>query len=354
MKEKILILQTAFLGDLILSTSFFHAVRKKYPEAEIHLVCNLGTEQIVARNPDLDLVIPFDKKKAKKHVFGFFAFALSLRKNKYDIVFAPHFSYRSTLLSWITGAKERIGYAESGFAFLHTRKIHRPRLGPHEVDKLFSLIFDFAEDYPMDGERRPILFPSEDDSLSFSKTANSLKIIGHSYIIIAPSSLWDTKRLPEEKFISVISQILRKRNESIVLVGSKNDQNIEDRIFQLLKIEPLKPKERNRLHSLIGKTTLGELGVWIQNASGIISNDSSPIHFASAFDVPTVMIYGATVKEFGYSTLATKQRIIEVNGLNCRPCGIHGGNHCPQSHFKCMLDQDPLKIFKALEEVLEK
>jgi heptosyltransferase-2 len=353
-KEKILILQTAFLGDLILSTSFFHAVRKKHPDAEIHLVCNFGTEQIVEGNPDLDLVIPFDKKKAKKHVLGFFTFAFKLKKEKYDRVYAAHFSYRSSLLSYITGAPIRIGYSESGFSFLHTHTISRPRLGLHEVDKLFSLLYADPSEYPTGRDRRPFLFPKAKDVESFTKSSSSLKIMTSAYIIIAPSSLWETKRLPEEKFVSIISQILRKRSEPIVLIGSKSDEKIEERIFQLLKIEPLKEKERTRLFSLIGKTSLGELTVWIQNASAIISNDSSPIHFASAFDVPTVMVYGATIPGFGYSTLATKQRIIEVADLNCRPCGIHGGTSCPKSHFKCMLDQDPLKIFNALEEVIGK
>jgi heptosyltransferase-2 len=352
MSEKVLILQTAFLGDLILSTSFFHAVRKVHPDAIIHLVCNLGTEQILEGNPDLNLVIPLDKKKIKKHLFGFISFALGLRKEKYTIVYAAHFSFRSSLMSYLTGAPVRVGYAESGFSFLHTKTVPRPKTGPHEVEKLFSLLPIDPTDYPKDRDRRPFLFPKSDDISSFRKTSQTILPNNEPYIILAPSSLWETKRLPEEKFVSIISQILRKRTETIVLIGSKADEKIQDRIFQLLKIEPLKEKERARLHSLIGKTSLGELAVWIQNASAIVSNDSSPVHFASAFDTPTIMIYGATIPAFGYSSLATRQKILEVPDLSCRPCGIHGGNSCPRSHFKCMLDQDPLKIFKSLEEII--
>ena len=122
-EKKILILQTAFLGDLILSTPFFHAVRNQFPDAQIDLVCNLGTEQIVFGNPDINEVIPIDKKKSNKRLFGFLKFALALRDKKYDIIFSPHFSYRSTILSYIIGAKIRIGYKQSGFSFLHTKKI---------------------------------------------------------------------------------------------------------------------------------------------------------------------------------------------------------------------------------------
>lgn len=352
MKDRILILQTAFLGDLILSTSFFHAVRKKHPDSIIHLVCNSGTEQVLDGNPDINLVIPMDKKRIKKSFFSFISFVKKLRSEKYNIVYAAHFSFRSTLLSYFTGAKTRVGYTESGFSFLHTKTMNRPRLGPHEVEKLFSLLYETQSDYPTDRDRRPFLFLNQKDLDSFEIASQTMKIGDSGYILIAPSSLWETKRLPEEKFVSILSLLLRKRKETVILIGSKADEKIEERIQQLLKIEPLKEKERSRLLSLIGKTTLGELAVWIRNAKAIISNDSSPIHFASAFDVPTVMIYGATIPAFGYSTLSTKQRIIEVKDLNCRPCGIHGGNSCPKSHFRCMLDQDPLKIFNSLEEII--
>ncbi|GBF49177.1 ADP-heptosyltransferase [Leptospira ryugenii] len=352
MKEKILILQTAFLGDLVLSTPFFRALRLLHPEAEIHLVCNLGTESILEGNPDLNAVFPIDKKGKHKGPWGFFQFALALREEGYSKVYAAHFSFRSSLLSWLTGAKERIGYQESGFAFLHTKKVPRPKMGMHEVDKLFSLCYDSTVDFPSGRNRRPFLYPRKADSDAFWKIANEWKLIPKSYIIIAPSSLWETKRMPEEKFVSLISYILRKRKESIVLVGSKADISIQQRIDQLLKIQPLKPKERQRLFSLIGKTSLGELAVWIERAKALVSNDSSPIHFASAFDIPTIMIYGATVPAFGYSSLSTKQRIMEVGGLSCRPCGIHGGRECPEAHFKCMLNQDPEKIFRSLNEII--
>ncbi|WP_411822590.1 lipopolysaccharide heptosyltransferase II [Leptospira sp. 'Mane'] len=353
MTEKILIIQTAFLGDLILSTPFFHAVKREFPESELHVLVNQGTEQVLSGNPDINRVICIDKKKIKKSPIAFFRFANSLKKERYDRVYSTHFSFRSSLLSWFTSAKFRVGYQESGFSFLHTKTVSRPKLGPHEVEKLFSLLYDDESDYPIGRERRPFLYPKSSDLESFRTTANRMKVIEGEYIIIAPSSLWETKRMPEEKFASLISLILRKRSETIILIGSKADLLIEERIFQLLSIEPLRPHERARLLSIVGKTSLSELAVWIQKSHAIISNDSSPIHFASAFNIPTVMIYGATIPAFGYSTLSEKNRIMEVGHLSCRPCGIHGGRICPESHFRCMLDQQPQKLFESLEEILK-
>lgn len=352
MPEKILIIQTAFLGDLILSTSFFHAVKMEHKESEIHVLVNLGTESVLENNPDITQVWCLDKKKIKKNPFFFLKFIQRLRKEKFDKVYSPHFSYRSSLISFFTKATIRIGYKESGFSFLHTKLVPRPKQGPHEVEKLFSLLFE-PYDFPTGRERRPYLYPSEEDNSSYLSKRSKLLKNETGYILIAPSSLWETKRMPEEKFVSVITQILRKRNESVILIGSKADLEIHDQIFRMMKTEPLEIKERERLLSLVGQTSLKELMVWIQNATAIISNDSSPIHFASAFNTPTVMIYGATIPEFGYGSLSDKHRIMQVNGLNCRPCGIHGGRICPEGHFRCMLDQNPVRIFEALEEVIK-
>lgn len=351
MPQKILILQTAFLGDLILSTAFFRAVRNQYPNSEIHLLVNASTETILLNNPDLNQIWVFDKKKMKKNLFAFFSYAKKLKKEKFDLVIAAHFSYRSSILSFLTGAPERIGYKESGFSFLHTKTVSRPLLGPHEVDKLFSLIVS-SEDFPSGRERRPFLFPTEEETKTYNLTKKKVLPNEEGYIIIAPSSLWETKRLPEEKFLSIITQILRKRKETVVLIGSKADFEIETTIRRLMKIEPLQMRERERVISLIGKTNLRELMSWIQGAKAVVSNDSSPIHFASAFNIPTVMIYGATIPGFGYGSLSSKHKYMEVDGLPCRPCGIHGGRECPKSHFKCMMDQNTVKIFEALEEVL--
>ncbi|MCT8332452.1 lipopolysaccharide heptosyltransferase II [Leptospira sp. 85282-16] len=352
MPEKILIIQTAFLGDLILSTSFFHAVKTEHPGAEIHVLVNAGTESVLDNNPDITKVWSLDKKRIKKNPFAFLHFAGLLKKESFNKVYSAHFSFRSSLLSYLTRAPIRIGYKESGFSFLHTKTVQRPKQGPHEVEKLFSLLFE-EYDFPKGRERRPYLFPGQLEEESFSKTKKDILNNEEGYILVAPSSLWETKRMPEEKFVSVITQILRKRKETVILIGSKADLEIENTIFRLMKTEPLQLRERSRLLSLVGKTNLKELMVWIQNAKAIISNDSSPIHFASAFNTPTVMLYGATIPAFGYGSLSDQHKIMEVQGLNCRPCGIHGGRICPEGHFRCMMDQNPVRIFEALEEIIK-
>ncbi len=330
---KVLIIQTAFIGDLVLTTSFIREVYLKHGKAEIHILIKSGTEEILDKNPYIKKIHTFDKKKSKS-LFYFINLIRELKKEKFDISYSPHFSHRSSLLSFFSGAKIRIGYSESGFSFLHTKKIPRPLKNTHEVDKLFSLL-EQEKKYSLQEKRPEIYF----DEQKISKIKN--EIPKENFFVIAPSSLWETKRMPVSKFNDLIQKILKSRNEKILLVGSKQDKILSDEILNHF------PNEI-KLIDFTGKTSLVELAFLISKSKLVISNDSSPIHFASAFNIPTIMIYGATIPDFGYSTLSDKQFISEVRGLSCRPCGIHGGKFCPEKHFKCMLDQDITEMFKSI------
>lgn len=347
---KILIIQTAFLGDLILTTSFFREVKQKYKDAELHVIVNKGTEDILFENPNIKNVISFDKTKVRKSLFYFLSFIQMLRKEKYDLCICPHFSYRSSLISFFSGAKERIGYKESGFSFLHTKKITRPLYGKHEVDKLFSLIYENPESFSI-SKKRPELFFSESRLLKIKSILESYHL-KKNFIILAPSSIWETKRMPTQKFKELFTLLVTNTNYPIVLIGSSKDQilceNIIDRRFP-----EVKKANQERIFNLAGKTDLVELSYVISQSLAVVSNDSSPIHFASAHNIPTVMIYGATIPDFGYSTLADKQYLAQVDGLSCRPCGIHGGKICPEKHFKCMEEQNVSNMFQKLLELIK-
>ncbi|NCN09145.1 MAG: lipopolysaccharide heptosyltransferase II [Leptospira sp.] len=350
--SKILIIQTAFLGDLILTTAFFQQVRKHYPQAQIDVIVNKGTETVLAGSPDIDNVIPLNKKEIKKNLIKFFIFLRNLRKANYELVFCPHFSFRSSLMSWATGAHIRIGYKESGFSFLHTQTVSRPTRGPHEVNKLFSLLWDDEYNFPRGRDARPILYLNDED---FGRIALKLNKNPSEFIVLAASSLWETKRYPEEGFIGLARSILQKTHYSIVLIGSKSDTALTKNIYQGLLLD--RAEWADRILDLAGETSLQELAYIISKSKIVISNDSSPVHFASAFNIPTLLIYGATIPEFGYSSLAENHIISEISGLSCRPCGIHGGTFCPVKHFRCMNDQRPEMLFekfKILQEGISK
>lgn len=327
MTEKILVIQTAFLGDLILSTALLKKIKQKHGDAELTVIVNRGTESILEKNPYIHRVIPVDKKTTFKNPIRFVKFLSELRNERFSICYCPHFSHRSSLISFFSGAITRIGYRESGFSFLHTKTVPRPIRGMHELDKLNALVMD----------NTPVKPEIYLDLNSMASIERILSGIG-PYIVIAPSSIWETKRMPIEKFEELIGKILKSSDFRPVIVGSKADVYLGGY---------LSDKFPGKILDLTGKTTLGELSYVISRARAIVSNDSSPIHIASAFNTPTLAIFGATIPDFGYTPVADLNYISEVQ-LECRPCGIHGGRFCPKKHFRCMLDQDIDRMFEKL------
>ncbi|EKR16913.1 glycosyltransferase family 9 protein [Leptospira interrogans] len=333
MNEKILLIQTAFLGDLILTTSFFREVKKKYPNSYLTVVVNKGTESVLEANPYIDSLIPLDKKEFKKSIWKFFSFLRELRKENYTLCILPHFSFRSTLIGFASGAKERIGYETAGFSFLLTKKIPRPILGMHEVEKLFSLLYS-KEEYS-NIQKRPELYWKEESVFRIRELMKENRLESGNYVLLAPSSVWETKRMPASKFRVLGERIFKEIGKKVVLIGSKADLDLCEEVGSGYAI------------NFAGKTNLPELSFLVSKAALVISNDSSPIHFASAFNIPTLAVFGATVPDFGYTPLADLSFISEIHGLTCRPCGIHGGRTCPEGHFRCMKEQDTNKMFEV-------
>ncbi|ALO26976.1 glycosyltransferase family 9 protein [Leptospira borgpetersenii] len=333
MNEKILLVQTAFLGDLILTTSFFREVKRKYRNSHLTVVVNKGTESVLEANPYIDRLIPLDKKEFKRSLWKFFCFLWSLRKERYTLCILPHFSFRSTLIGFASRAKVRIGYESAGFSFLLTKKVPRSIRGMHEVEKLFSLLYD-REEYTKI-QKRPELFWHEESVFRIRVLMRENGLEPGNYVLLAPSSVWETKRMPASKFRVLGERLAKESGKKVVLIGSKVDIELCEEVGAGYGI------------NFAGKTDLPELSFLVSKAALVISNDSSPIHFASAFNIPTLAVFGATIPDFGYTPLADSFFISEIQGLYCRPCGIHGGKVCPEGHFRCMKEQNVDRMFEA-------
>ncbi|MGL4904917.1 MAG: glycosyltransferase family 9 protein, partial [Cetobacterium sp.] len=154
-------------------------------------------------------------------------------------------------------------------------------------------------------------------------------------------SKWFTKKWPLEYFNKVID-LLVENGKKVVVIGGK------DELFLNVHI----PKG---VVDLRDKTTLLELAEVLKRAKVVLTNDSSPIHIASAFpETSIVALFGPTVKEFGFFPWSENSEVLEIEGLLCRPCSIHGGNKCPKGHFKCMLEIKPELAYRKIIEKLKR
>ncbi|MGD8719527.1 MAG: lipopolysaccharide heptosyltransferase II [Candidatus Zixiibacteriota bacterium] len=329
---RVLVIQTAFLGDVVLTTPLFRAIKRHWPDCYLAALVIPQTAPILTGLPELDAVLVHDKRGGKT---GEFLRALrEVREENFDVVISPHRSTRSSLIARASGAKRRVGYRENAMPWVYSERITRP-MERHEAERILAL----AEEMGMDaGDPRPHLFLTDEERAEARALAG-----GKPYAVISPSSVWPTKRWLPEGFAAV-ADYLAGRGYGVVITGGPDERETVAAVIGAMEHGAL---------NLAGKTTIRELAAVIAEASLLVTNDSAPVHLAAATGTPTVAVFGATVPAQGFSPLAERAAVVEVEGLYCRPCGAHGGRRCPEKHFRCMKEIRPEAVVEAASAVLD-
>jgi heptosyltransferase-2 len=310
--SKILIIQTAFIGDVILATSLAESLHKRFPEAAIHFLLRKGNEGLFEGHPFIDKVWIWDKSRKWPSMRGLIS---AFRREKFDMVINAQRFFSSGLITVMTGARETRGFEKNPVSFAFSKRFPH-NIGPnaHEIDRNFRLV----DDIPGITLAMPKLYPPAID-------LRELGIKG-IYVTISPASVWFTKQCPEEKWISLANKL--HPGWSIVILGGPSDEKLCTRIFNQID----HPQKVN----LAGKLSLLGSAAVIQKAKMNYVNDSAPLHLASATDAPVCAIFCSTLPEFGFGPLSKKSYVMETHlDLPCRPCGLHGKMRCPKGHFNC-------------------
>ena len=317
----ILIIHTAFIGDIVLSTALISKLKEKYPDSDIYYLTTPLGKEILKNNPKIKEVIIYDKRGKDKGFGAFISFVRKIRNLKIDVCLTPHRYLRSSVLSLLSGAKIRVGYDIANLSFVFNKKIKYDKT-KHEVEKLLSFVDDDNKRFELE------MYPNEKDEIKIDSLVKNLSE-NKKIILIAPGSKWFTKKWPEEYFRILIQNLVKRDDLLIVITGGKEEKEIE------LNLD-------SKVLDLRGEITLLELAELTKRAVLVVSNDSAPIHITSAFpDTRIIGIFGPTVKEFGFFPWSKNSKVFEINGLYCRPCAIHGGNSCPEKHFRCMREITP-------------
>ncbi len=338
--EKILIVQTAFIGDVILTTPLIKAIKKIYPDSSLSFLLIPETREVLANNPGLDEIIVYNKRDKEKGIADFFSLVKKIKSKGFNKAFIPHRSLRSALLCYLARIPERTGFDTSAGSFLFTRKV-KYKKEHHEIERNLSLLNNLKDKK----EFLPELFPSRDDFVIVENFLKDNKLnVDEKIVGISPGSVWATKRWLPERFAQVADLLIEESHARIVLLGSKEDEELCSQISDSMKTKPI---------IAAGEMSILQSVVLISKCRVIISNDSAPVHMAVAMRIPVVEIYGSTVPEFGFAAYGEKNIILE-KPLYCRPCGIHGKNRCPEKHFRCMREITAQEVFEAVKSVIEK
>lgn len=313
--KNILIVQTAFIGDVILATPLIEKLKRFYPDSQIDFLLRKGNEGLLKGHPKLNEVLIWDKTKSKYNSLA--KLTTQIRKNKYDVLINLQRFASSGFLTTSSNAAMKIGFTKNPFSFAFTHKVpHVIDRKMHEVDRNLSLIEHLTDA----SFQRPVLYPSDSD---YQKVAQYQSI---PYFCIAPASIWFTKQYPIEKWVELIDKLNPERK--IYLLGAPSDIDLCATI------------KNNSVNSnvtiLAGELTLLQSAALMEKARMNYTNDSAPMHIASAVNAPITAIFCSTIPEFGFGPVSDNSVIIETQEkLECRPCGLHGKKACPEGHFKC-------------------
>jgi ADP-heptose:LPS heptosyltransferase len=316
--RKILVIQTAFIGDVVLVLGAVQSLKDAHPEAEIHFLLRKGNENLLEGHPAISRVWIWDKKRKWASLRELYP---QLARERFDLLVNFQRFFTMGLFSALLPARAKAGFRKSPFALFythaapheHSQKGDKTYL--HEVDRNHAVIFPWVG-----GEaQRPKLYPSAVDYAHVSAWSAA-----KPYVVLAPASVWFTKQWPEQRWAELLERL--QPNTTAYLVGGPSDTPLCERLSATA----------TQAVNLAGKLTFLQTAALMSEAQRVFANDSAPLHFASAMNAPTTAIYCSTIPEFGFGPLADDARILETpEALACRPCGLHGHDACPQDHFRC-------------------
>ncbi len=324
--RSILVIQTAFIGDVILATAVLESLHKRLPNAQIDFLVRKGNESLVHGHPFLREVIIFDKSKKIKNLLALIG---KIRRSKYDLVVNIQRFAATGIMTALSGAKATVGFAKNPMSSFFSKKFEHNLEGPHEVERNHALIeFLVGKDRP-----RPRLYPTKSDVEKIKEFK------GRPYITISPASVWYTKQFPAEKWVEFIQAVPPELN--VYLLGAPGDSGLCETIIA--------GSGSQNVVSLAGKLTFLQSAALIEGARMNYANDSAPMHLASAMNAPIAAVYCSTVPSFGFGPLSDNSFVVEtIEKLSCRPCGLHGLKECPLGHFDCARTIETSQLMAAV------
>ena len=373
--KNILIIKMSSLGDVLHTLPFAAALRERYPEAKISWLVHPQFAGFVPDQPLIDEVIYFDKAAFTKMSWSkrldfIKSFRKELQAKKFDLVIDLQGLFKSAVVAFLTGTKDKIGYCEmregSGF-------ISKPICGDHCGDHVIERYLDVARylgaringvEFPLPDLQEEttnvhkllasagikfvrkqktlagkVVVGKNTSEVSFPVFNTHNSLVPTSYVVMVPGARWETKKWPSEYFAK-LARMFIDDGLYVVLAGSKDDVRQGEIIKELANF----PKE---IIDVIGKTSLRELAALIKESCFYVSGDTGPLHIATALKKPLVAIYGPTRPE-RTGPYGNKDAIVLVAPAECAGCLK---KQC--SNWICMHKVTPEMVYQAYKKKME-
>ena len=331
--SRVVLVQTGFLGDAVLSSSMLRSLIPQAGESGCGLVVRAEFAELFAGHPAVGRIHPFNKRSPE----GLQNLVQELRQGDYQLALLPHRSFRSARAVRRAGIPMRVGFRRSEGSILLTHRVDY-QIAQHEVDRNRELLSAAGFSSEPNGGR-PWLVVTDEELSQARKESDASRPL----VLLAPGSVWATKQWTPQGYAR-LAVLLQERGGELRLIGSKGEKGLLEDVGRSAGLDP------QRIHA--GDLSLRELLALVATSAAVVANDSAPVHIAEAVGVPVVAIFGPTVPEFGFAPRGVGSSVVEVSGLACRPCSIHGEQNCPLGTHECMQRITPEMVLERLSALL--
>ena len=337
---RILVIDTAWLGDLVLASPLLRAAAERLGGGRVDLITSPAGAAVSAHHPCLDGLLVLDKRGADGGLAGLLRARRWIRARRPDAALLPRRSWRSLLLARLAGVPRRVGFAGRGVSWLLTDTVPF-RADRHQVDRNLDLLEPLGA-APGPAPPLEVVCPEPDRARVAAWLGERGLDHAGAFAALAPGSAWTTKRWPVERFAALGARLSARL--PVVVVGGADERPLAEAIVAA--------GPAGRVFDATGTCTPAMSCDLLRRAAVLVGNDSGALHLAQAAGAPVVAIYGPTAPSLGYGPRGERHRAVGLDGLECRPCGRHGARRCPLGHWRCMLDLETERVERAALEVL--
>lgn len=337
--RKILVRAPNWIGDAVMCEPAVSGLRSLFPEAELVMLAKPAVAELFLSHPGLHSVLVYDDKKAHAGISGKWSLAGMLRRHRFDLAVLLQNAFEAAFLTWLAGIPRRYGYATDGRVFFLTEPVAVPN-GPvpvHQVEYYWNLLkpLGLAGGAPL-----PTLLVSADEKQTVDVRLASAGINSSDLIIgINPGSTYGSaKRWSSDRFAEVARRLVRRLEQAesahvaVVILGAKGEESLGKDVAAQIG---------GRSVVLSGATTIRELMAVVKRCRLLITNDTGPMHIATACGVPVVAVFGPT--DWRTTAPYGQERSIVREAVDCAPCLLR---ECPIDH-RCMTRIPVDRVYEA-------
>jgi lipopolysaccharide heptosyltransferase II len=329
-REGSVVVQTAYLGNVILTTPLLGALATRYGPVDV--VAQPTSAQVLEGHPAVRDLVLYDKRGADRGWAGVRRLARQLRKRAYARAYLPDPSWRAATLIFAARIRERVGFSQSPAAKLYTERVLRPLHGP-ESARIAALA-----GIPVGDPLPPLWLGLNGEDREAAAALLERWQVGE-FVALAPGSVWGARRWPH--FPALAAALSRP----VVVIGGPADAALAEAVVAAAP---------DRAHSTVGLVSPRTSAALIERALVLVTNDSAALHLATAVGAPVVGLFGPTTPALGFGPLGPDDVVVGRDDLLCRPCAQPGPAVCPLEHHRCMLELDVAHVADALESVVRR